>query len=223
VRVIHLGRRSYPAVAALQEQTRSRILDGDPAAETIYLVEHLPVVTIGQRRASDGIRVPREALAARGIDICASSRGGEATYHGPGQLVVYPVVTLRRGIVAHVEALAGAAVTIARLLGIDARFDRARPGVWVGDRKLASIGVHVRRRVAIHGMALNVTDACLDGFSSIVPCGMPDVTMTSLAREAAGLVTVDAVEHALGRLVAVAVDLQMPRPGSASYGARAQE
>jgi lipoate-protein ligase B len=219
IRVLHLGRRSYAEVAELQERTRARILAGETAAETVFLVEHLPVVTVGQRRGEHGLRVPREALIQRGIELSGSSRGGEATYHGPGQLVVYPVIRLRRGIVAHVEALAGAAVTLARLLGIDARYERARPGVWVGDRKLASIGVHVRRRVAIHGMALNVTEACLGGFSAIVPCGMPDVTMTALARETDHPLTVDAVEQALGRLVVAALD----RPASRTGGRRASD
>ena len=181
--VLDLGRRPFGEVEALQEARRDRILAGDRGEERVLIVEHDPVVTLGRRAGTDELRVPEASLAARGIALHRASRGGEATYHGPGQLVAYPIVTLRRGVVAHVEALAAAAVAVAASLGIEARYDRARPGVWVGPRKLASIGVHVRRRVAIHGLALNVTGASLAGFDAIVPCGMPDVQMTSLESE----------------------------------------
>ena len=183
MQILDLGRRGFGEVEALQVELRGRILGGDPSAETLLLVEHDAVVTLGRRGDTGGLLVPPEQLRAAGVALHTASRGGEATYHGPGQLVAYPVMTLRRGVVAHVEALARAAIRSAAQVGVEARFERARPGVWVEDRKLASIGVHVHRRVTIHGIALNVDDEALVGFTRIVPCGMRGVTMTSLERE----------------------------------------
>lgn len=177
-----LGRVPYGAAVAHMEARRARILAGDDA-EALLLVEHPPVVTLGRRARAEHLLVSRAALAARGIAVADASRGGEVTYHGPGQLVAYPVVRLDRGVVAHVGALAAAACAVAADFGVACAFDRARPGVWTpAGRKLAAIGVHVHRRVAIHGLALNVTTA-LDAFDLIVPCGEPGARATSIAAE----------------------------------------
>jgi lipoate-protein ligase B len=175
-----LGRVGYTRAAALQESLRRRILDGDDAAETLLLLEHDPVVTLGRSAKADHVLASEEALRARGIERVVSSRGGDVTYHGPGQLVAYPVMRLRSGVVAHVEAMAEAVVALARADGVTAVFRRDCPGVWVGDAKLAAFGVHVHRRVAIHGVALNVSTA-LDAFELIVPCGLRHTRVTSLA------------------------------------------
>ena len=183
MQILDLGRRGFGEVEALQVELRGRILGGDPSAETLIVVEHEAVVTLGRRGDMGGLRVAEEQLRSSGVALHTATRGGEATYHGPGQLVAYPVMTLRRGVVAHVEALARAAIRCAAHVGVEARFERARPGVWVEDRKLASIGVHVHRRVTMHGIAINVDDEALFGFTRIIPCGMPGVIMTSLERE----------------------------------------
>ena len=175
-----LGRVAYADAVARMEALRARILDGDTTAETLLLLEHDPVITLGRRAHAEHIVASRELLAARGVAVAESSRGGDVTYHGPGQLVAYPVMRLRGGVVDHVCRLATAAIAVAADFGIEARFDRARPGVWAGDAKLAAVGVHVHRRVAIHGLALNVTNA-LDAFDLIVPCGLRDVKVTSIA------------------------------------------
>ena len=178
-----LGRVEYRAAWRLQEALRARILDGE-AAETVLLVEHPPVITLGRSADARNVLVEEHALAARGVAFVRTNRGGDVTYHGPGQLVAYPVVRLARGVVAHVEAMARAVIETARPLGIAARFSRERTGVWAtapdGDRKLCAFGVHVRRRVAIHGLALNVTTP-LDAFAAIVPCGIRDAGVTSIA------------------------------------------
>ena len=174
-----LGRVDYADAVARMEALRARILDGDDAAETLLLLEHAPVITLGRRARAEHIVASQAALAARGVTVVQSSRGGDVTYHGPGQLVAYPVMRLAGGVVDHVCRLARAAIAVAGGLGIEARFDRARPGVWVDERKLAAVGVHVHRRVAIHGLALNVTTA-LDAFDLIVPCGLRDVRVTSI-------------------------------------------
>lgn len=175
-----LGRVGYGRAAELQESLRRRILDGDEAAETLLLLEHDPVVTLGRSAEAGHVLASEDALRARGIERVVSSRGGDVTYHGPGQLVAYPVVRLRRGVVAHVEAMAAAVVALAAADGVTAEFRRDCPGVWVGDAKLAAFGIHVHRRVAIHGVALNVSTA-LDAFELIVPCGLRHTRVTSLA------------------------------------------
>jgi lipoate-protein ligase B len=185
LRVLHLGRLGYAEVESLQERVRAQVLSGDARAETLLLVEHPPVVTLGRRAGEAALRVSEQVLEARGIALHRSSRGGEATYHGPGQLVAYPILRLDRGVAAHVEALAHSAVAVAASIGVAASYGRACPGVWVGERKLASIGVHVHRRVAMHGLALNLTIEALAGFASIVPCGNACVEMTSLQSEGA--------------------------------------
>ena len=174
-----LGRVGHAEAVARMEALRSAILDGE-GVETLLMVEHPPVVTLGRRARAEHVLASAERLAALGVTLAPSSRGGDVTYHGPGQLVAYPVVRLVDGVVAHVARLAEAAIEVAADFGITARFDRARPGVWVDDAKLAAVGVHVHRRVAIHGLALNVTTA-LDAFDLIVPCGLPDIRVTSIA------------------------------------------
>jgi lipoyl(octanoyl) transferase len=197
-----LGRVGYTATAALQESLRRRILDGDEAAETLLLCEHDPVVTLGRSAQASHVLASDEALKARGIERLVSSRGGDVTYHGPGQLVAYPVMRLQRGVLAHIEAMAQAVIALAAADGIAAEFRRECPGVWVRDRgeaapsadaavprrdgsfqgaKLAAFGVHVHRRVAIHGVALNVSTA-LDAFELIVPCGLRHTRITSLTQ-----------------------------------------
>jgi lipoate-protein ligase B len=208
--VAWLGRVAYDDAVALQESLRRRILDGDEAAERLLLVEHPPVITLGRAAPCEHVLASPSTLQALGVAQARSSRGGAVTYHGPGQLVAYPVMRLVHGVVAHVEALAAAAVAVAAAVGVSARFRRDRPGVWIGDAKLVSVGIHVHRRVAIHGLALNVSTA-LDAFSLIVACGS-GARQTSLALESgcaldpAALAApfAEAFAHAVGRVAATA-------------------
>jgi lipoyl(octanoyl) transferase len=202
--VAWLGRIGYEEAAALQERLRAAILAGEEA-ETLLLLEHHPVITLGRGADRTNVLASREALAARGVTVVESSRGGDVTYHGPGQLVAYPVMRLRHGVVAHVEAMAQAVIAVADAHGVAAHFRRSCPGVWIGaeappesecsggrGRKLAAFGVHVSRRVAIHGVAMNVSTA-LDAFSLIVPCGLAASQPTSLAVESGRTVSVEEV------------------------------
>jgi lipoyl(octanoyl) transferase len=182
-----LGRVAYADAVALQEALRRRLLDGDHDAERLLLLEHDPVITLGKSARREHLLATPELLAARGITVAESSRGGDVTYHGPGQLVAYPVMRLQNGVVAHVEALAQAVIDLAAAHGVSARFRRDCPGVWVDsgspekqEAKLAAFGVHVHRRVAIHGVAVNITTA-LSAFDLIVPCGLAGTRATSLA------------------------------------------
>jgi lipoyl(octanoyl) transferase len=172
-----LGRVPYRAAWCLQENLRAAILDGS-GGDTLLLLEHDPVVTLGRSADPANVLLTPAALAARGIERVDTSRGGDVTYHGPGQLVAYPVVRIG-GVRAYVEALAAAVVDVAAGFGIEAEWRPDRAGVWVGKEKLCAFGVHVRRRVAIHGLALNVTTP-LEAFGAIVPCGLGDAGVTSI-------------------------------------------
>jgi lipoyl(octanoyl) transferase len=170
----------FAETAALQERLRAGVLDGT-GPETLLFCEHDPVITLGRSARPANVLASADALARRGVTLAQASRGGDVTYHGPGQLVGYPVVRLRGGVVAHMTAMARALGHVLAALGLLAKFRRDAPGLWTNDEKLCAFGVHVRGRVAIHGFALNATTA-LDAFDLIVPCGLPGVRTTSIAR-----------------------------------------
>ena len=175
-----LGRVSYGPALALQERVRADVAEGR-ARETLLLLEHDPVITLGRRAESGHVLASVDTLGRAGIAVLTTSRGGDVTYHGPGQLVGYPIFRLPRGIKAHVAAMAGGIVAVLADLGIAAEWRSAQPGVWVGDDKICAVGMHVRRRVAMHGFALNVS-VDLASFRHIVPCGLPHAGVTSIAR-----------------------------------------
>jgi lipoyl(octanoyl) transferase len=180
-----LGRVPFAATALEQERLRQHVLCSD-SPETLLLCEHEPVVTLGRSAKPEHLLASAAELVRRGVDVHAASRGGDVTYHGPGQLVGYPIVRLRGGVIGHVTAMARAIASVLSELGVDARWRRETPGLWVeansghGAGKICAFGVHVHRRVAIHGFALNVAGA-LDGFNLIVPCGLATARTTSIA------------------------------------------
>jgi lipoyl(octanoyl) transferase len=174
----------FAATARAQERLRDDVLRGE-APETLWLCEHHPVVTLGRSANPAHVLAPPGELTRRGVEVHVASRGGDVTYHGPGQLVGYPIVRLRGGVIGHVTAMARAIASVLAELDIDARWRRETPGLWVeaGDgpaAKICAFGVHVHRRVAIHGFALNVAGA-RDGFDLIVPCGLRASRTTSIA------------------------------------------
>jgi len=175
-----LGRIPFAEAVAVQERARAAIVRGD-GPETLLFAEHDPVVTLGRWARDASLLVSRADLARRGVACHRASRGGDVTYHGPGQLVGYPIVRLRQGVVAHVSAMARAVVAVLAELGIESAWRRETPGVWVGDAKICAFGVHVRNRVAMHGFALNVAND-LAGFDLIVPCGIAGARVTSIGR-----------------------------------------
>lgn len=178
-----LGRLAYQRGIERQEAIRDRLLAGDESQACLLLLEHEPVITLGRHATEMNLVADRAALAAQGIQVARTSRGGDVTYHGPGQLMIYPVVRLARGVVAFLEALAGALAELARELGVpDATWQRNPAGLWVGRAKLAACGVHVRRSVCTHGFAFNVATPA-EPWQSIVPCGLRAYGVTSIARE----------------------------------------
>jgi lipoyl(octanoyl) transferase len=182
--VCHLGTLDYRQALALQERVRAARQD-DEVPDVLLTLEHYPVYTRGRRSVPGELPMGEEWYRRQGLEIVDTDRGGKVTYHGPGQLVGYPIVRVD-DVVAYVRALERAIVAA---LGQESITARARPedgpdftGVWVEDRKIASIGVHVARGVTTHGFAVNVEND-LQPFSWIVPCGLEGVHMTSLIKE----------------------------------------
>jgi lipoyl(octanoyl) transferase len=183
--VVDLGRRPYGEVLELQRAVARARISGAVTQDVLLLVEHDPVVTLGRSSKGAHLMADQAALAARGVELFEVERGGDVTFHGPGQLVGYPIIDLKR----HKQDLHWYLRQVEEVL-IQAlsRFEIAAvrvpkfTGVWTGGRKIASIGVHARDWVTWHGFALNVTTD-LSYFDVMVPCGIPEVTMTSIERE----------------------------------------
>jgi lipoyl(octanoyl) transferase len=182
--VANLGVVAYREADALQRRLREA-RKADELPDTLLLLEHPPVYTRGRRTPDEELPLGGAFYAAQGIDVVEVDRGGRATYHGPGQLVGYPIMRIG-DIVGYLRTIERAIVAALARHGVAARGGGERPtGVWVGERKIASIGVHVSRRVSTHGFAVNV-DGDLEPFEWIVPCGLSGVRMTSLAAEGGG-------------------------------------
>jgi lipoate-protein ligase B len=181
-----LGKASYLHALRLQHALVKRFLDPGRAQQAaLVLVEHdPPAITLGRRARESHVLASPQFLRARGVELIESSRGGDVTYHGPGQIVAYPILRLdprRRPLHAHVSSLEEAVIRVARSYGIEAERAAGRTGVWTSQGKLAAIGVAVHHWVAYHGIALNVASD-LSGFDLIVPCGLYNYTVTSLER-----------------------------------------
>jgi lipoate-protein ligase B len=181
--VFETGRLPFADALELQSAAVAARSRGD-IGDTLIVTEHDPVVTAGRATLPDELE-QAACLSAFGLKVVPVSRGGRMTYHGPGQLVGYPIVDLRArnlGLHEYVETLEEALVDALTQLGLDARSRAGLRGVWIGDRKTASIGVAVRRWISYHGFAINV-DCDLEVFSAFVPCGIQGVQMTTLERE----------------------------------------
>jgi lipoyl(octanoyl) transferase len=189
INVVYLGRVDYSTALQLQ-QTMVHLVKQGRAGHTLLLLEHPPVITLG-RNASDGnIVAPREFLAGKGVELFETDRGGDVTFHGPGQLVGYPIFNLRGfeprvGAVEFVRKIEEALIRTCGDLGVVTERIAGMTGVWTQESppaKIAAIGVHISRGVTSHGFALNVSTD-LDYFKLIVPCGLAGKPVTSLALE----------------------------------------
>ena len=175
----------YGAAVELQQQLRRECLASGGRRNFLLMVEHPPVITVGRSGSARDVLADGERLEKLGVSVEETNRGGEVTFHGPGQLVAYPIVDLAargRDLHRYLRDLEAWLVRVCRSYGVPAHADSPHTGVWVEERKIASIGIAVRRWVTMHGVALNV-DVDLGWFGLIVPCGMPGVRMTSLAAE----------------------------------------
>lgn len=177
----YLGTVDYAEGLRLQLELRERVRQGR-LADTLLLLQHPPVITLGRSARRQHVLASDGALRRRGIELQQVSRGGDVTYHGPGQLVGYPVRRVARRVRHHVQGMAGA---LARVLerdhGVVARWEQGRPGLWTHAGKIAAVGVDARGGVAIHGFALNVRPD-LGDYALIVPCGIQAAAVTSMAQ-----------------------------------------
>ena len=190
-----LGRADYRRVLADQLAARERVWAGEPGV--VLLCEHPPVITLGRSATEANI------LDAGDVPIERIERGGQVTYHGPGQLMIYPIVRLR-SVVGFLASVAAAIAETCAALGVPgAAWQRDPAGVWLGGKKLAACGIHVARGVSVHGFALDV-DTPVQAWRAIRPCGL-DVPQISLARALGAPITVERVAHELGPRVALAV------------------
>jgi lipoyl(octanoyl) transferase len=182
-----LGRLPYRAAWDVQLATHAAVADGREPP-TLLLVEHPPVVTFGKKGGREHLLEREDVLRARGFDLFDVERGGDVTYHGPGQLVGYPIFPVGRRVRDFLRALEGAMMRTCAAFGLDTYGTPGYAGVWSGDEKIGAIGVAIKRGVAFHGFALNVhTD--LAHFESIVPCGLHGKGVTSLSERLARHVT----------------------------------
>jgi len=186
---------SYADGLALQEDTVAQILDG-MIGDTIFLLEHEPVYTIGRLRDQSSLR----SAATLPHPVFETNRGGQATYHGPGQLVGYPILDLNprgRDLHLHLRLIEDALIAACADLGVSAGRREGMTGVWVENRKLASIGVGVRKWISMHGFAINVTRESLPPFLAITPCGLDGVSMTCLEAESKQPIGMDLATRAI--------------------------
>ncbi len=183
--VCELGTLAYAEALELQRAVARGRISGAFEEDLLLLVEHPPVVTLGRSSKEKHLLASAELLAARGVELHEVERGGDVTFHGPGQLVGYPIIDLKRhrqDLHWYLRQVEEALIRALAPMGIEGARSAGYTGVWTGGRKIASIGVHARDWVTWHGFALNVTTD-LDWFDLIVPCGIDAVTMTSIAAE----------------------------------------
>ncbi|HUN28491.1 MAG TPA: lipoyl(octanoyl) transferase LipB [Alphaproteobacteria bacterium] len=196
-RLLDLGYRPYREVWELQHSLHDAVREGREP-DTWILVEHAPVITLGRQAKRDNVLLSPELLAARGVDLVEIERGGDVTYHGPGQLVVYPIRKLERfrEIVPLVRSLESAVIAAVAHFGVTAERWSEHAGVWVGRNQICAIGLAVQKMVSLHGIALNVSTP-LDYDRLINPCGLTDRGITSISHETGDHVTIDEVKPVL--------------------------
>lgn len=183
--IVDLGRKAYGDALELQRAVARARISGDIDQDVLLLVEHPPVVTLGRASKNAHLLANPEQLAARGVELFEVERGGDVTFHGPGQLVGYPIIDLKRhkqDLHWYLRQIEEVLIRALARFGISGERVSKYTGVWTRDRKIASIGVHARDWVTWHGFALNVGPD-LSGFAPIAPCGITGVEMTSVARE----------------------------------------
>jgi lipoyl(octanoyl) transferase len=208
ISLVNLGRLDYAAALVLQQQVCA-LRQQESIGDVLLLVEHPPVLTLGRNAHRQHVVVSDELLARRGISLFETNRGGDVTYHGPGQLVGYPILNLRGftpplGIVEYLRKLEEVLIRACADYGVLTQRAPGRAGVWtlpggtVAERKIAALGVHVARGVTTHGFALNVnTD--LDDFALIVPCGIRDRGVTSIEAEVDSAPSLEQVANSVAR------------------------
>ncbi len=202
IRILDLGIADYRVVLvkqmALQEQRKAKTIE-----DTVLLVEHPAVITLGARATANRLLVPEQVLRNQGIDLVQVRRGGGGTAHNPGQLVFYPILNLHDrhwGISDYISVLEAIGIELLAELGVRAGRIVGERGLWVGARKIASIGVRISRSVTHHGMAINIKND-LHIFDHLIPCGLDGVVITSVQKETGKQYTMHGVKQRLAELL----------------------
>lgn len=199
-RLIDLGHLAYEPVAQIQRDTLEQVLLCQ-APNTLFFVEHDPVLTLGVSFHSENLLLSREEYAQMGIEVVDTERGGDVTYHGPNQLVIYPIFNVAefgRDLHRWMRKLEETIIRAIQPLGLKGERSTVNTGVWLNDRKVAAIGVKIRRWVSMHGIALNC-DNDLRPFQYIVPCGIRTHGVTSLSEELGRQVTIEEMKPRVKR------------------------
>ena len=205
-----LGIVNYAEAHRLQKELQAKRIAGE-IEDTVLVLEHPPVLTLGRSAKEQHVLAPRHVLEARGIAVHEVGRGGDVTYHGPGQLVAYPIIDLKPGrkdVRKYVWSLEETMIRTCADFGLRATRIEGLNGAWIGDRKVGAVGVRISRWVTMHGLALNV-NSDLTHFDMIVPCGIPDKTVTSLSAELGGTVRVADVIDPLARHLAALYETEI--------------
>lgn len=213
-KLLDLGLRPYREVWELQHAIHAAVAKGE-SPDTWIFVEHTPVVTLGRNAKRENLLLSSELLEGRGVDVVEIERGGDVTYHGPGQLVVYPIRKMERfrEVVPLVRALEGAVIDMVGGYGISAERWKEHAGVWVGRDQICAIGLAVQKMVSLHGIALNVSTE-LDYDRLINPCGLTDRGLTSISKEIGRAVSVAEAKPLMEAALSRAFDIEFVRETS---------
>jgi len=202
LRIIDCGLADYQEVLQLQQRLREK-RHRDEITNTVLIVEHHAVITLGARQSANKVLASKEDLAQRHINVVDIRRGGGTTAHNPGQLVFYPILNLQQlnlGISEYIRELESIGVELLEQLGVHAERQKGFPGLWIGTKKIASIGVRVSKFVTFHGMAINIQND-LSIFDLITPCGLNGVEMTSVLKETGRHHSMSQVKERLSQLL----------------------
>lgn len=210
--VLHPGEMPYTDAWELQKRLHAQVVEGK-LPNLLLMLQHPHVYTLGRRGQQEHILISPDRLEELGAEVQNTDRGGEVTYHGPGQLIGYPIINLRQwggGPLKYVRSLEKTITATLAEFGIVSDSQDRPTGVWVGDAKIAAIGVKISRRVTMHGFALNVNPD-LTYFDHIVPCGMPDAPVTSMSRQLSKDIAIDEVipvlQKAFGKEFGMSVEV----------------
>lgn len=198
-RIVDLGLTDYAAAYALQLELVETRRSGAGAGDIFLVTEHPGTFTLGRRGGRQNLMVSEQYLRQQNIPLVHIERGGDITYHGPGQLVIYPILHLRQAgltVTDYVHLLEETMISLAAATGVTVGRNPRNHGVWAGDRKMGSVGIAIRHGVAFHGLALNV-NVSLEPFSWVNPCGLSGVQMTNLSRESGREVVVGELKEHL--------------------------
>ncbi len=207
--IIDCGLADYREALQLQHQLREKRRRGE-IPDTVLIVEHSPVITLGARQSANKLLADRKDLAQRHIDVVDIRRGGGTTAHNPGQLVFYPILNLRQlnpclpagkvGISEYIRELESIGAELLEQLDVQAERRKGFPGLWVGTKKIASIGVRVSKFITYHGMAINIQND-LSIFEFITPCGLDGIEMTSVQKETGKRHSMSLIKRSLAELL----------------------